>query len=116
LVEGDNDLLCREIKIRSYPSLAASATRCSMRLVGRISPDKPTSPAKQVPFGIGLSTSDDKIAQITARSTAGSITLIACSLRNHLSLPPGTLPAFQDRSQLFKRRIFEPVVERCGVP
>ena len=58
--------------IFSKPNFSASAMRCSMRFIGRISPERPTSPARQIPFGISMSRFEERIAEITARSMAGS--------------------------------------------
>ena len=46
--------------------------RWSTLATGRISPESPTSPAKQKSLLTGMSSFDDKIAATTAKSIAGS--------------------------------------------
>ena len=63
-------------KIFSNPSFSASVMRCSTLLIGLISPDKPTSAAKHTFGFMAMSWLDDNIAATTAKSIAGSSTLI----------------------------------------
>ena len=56
------------------PSFSASPMRWSMRVTWRISPERPTSPAMHTCFLIAISTLLDKMAHITAKSRAGSLT------------------------------------------
>lgn len=64
--------LCAGMRIDEKPSFSASRMRCSIRLTGRISPDSPTSPTKQMFLSIEISRLDDKMALITDRSSPGS--------------------------------------------
>ena len=67
--------------------------RCSTLFTGRISPDKPTSPAKQKSFPIEISSLLDKIAATTAKSIAGSSTEIPPVTFKKTSLVPNLNPA-----------------------
>ena len=57
------------------PSLAASLSRSCPRGAGLTSPANPTSPNDTSPTGRGLSRSDDKMANKTGKSAAGSVIL-----------------------------------------
>ena len=60
-------LLYFETNIVAKPSFSASWMRCSTRFTGRISPDKPTSPAKQTSFPTAISSLEDNMAATTAK-------------------------------------------------
>ena len=100
------------------PSFSASAMRCSIRLTGRTSPLKPTSPAMHHPASIAVSTLLLSTAAITLKSIAKSVTLRPPAiLRNTsfcISLKP-TLFSNTAKSML-SRRWSNPVAERWGVP
>ena len=89
-----------------------------MRLTGRISPDNPTSPAKQHVDGIGISAFEDNTAQTTAKSIAGSSTLIPPAKFKNTSFTPIRKPhrfssTANNIASLLKSN---PVDERWGVP
>ena len=46
------------------PNFSASLIRCSIRLTGRISPDRPTSPARHTCLSISVSMFEERIALI----------------------------------------------------
>ena len=76
-----------------YPNFSASKIRWSILETGLISPAKPTSAAKQT-FGlIATSWLEDKIAATTAKSMAGSSTLIPPVMFKKTSLAPNLNPA-----------------------
>lgn len=59
---------------RLKPSFSASPMRCSMRFTGRISPDRPISPAMHTSGSMAVSMLLERMALMTARSIAGSFT------------------------------------------
>lgn len=82
------DRLCLGISIRWNPSFSASLIRCSMRLTGRISPLRPTSPAIHTPASISASMLLDRMALITAKSMAGSLTFSPPAMFRNTSFEP----------------------------
>lgn len=110
-------LLCG-ISIREKPSLSASCTRCSMRLTGRISPERPTSPHRHVSLSIDMSRLEDSTALMTARSIPGSLTLSPPAIFRNTSFCASLKPALFSKtaSSMFNLLASNPVVERCGVP
>ena len=88
-----------------------------MRLTGLISPESPTSPAKQKPSAMAMSSFEDKIAATTAKSIAVSSTEIPpvtfqenvfCSQ----SKPARFLKLLKSCSNVWHCNL----VLRCGVP
>ena len=67
--------------------------RCSTRLTGRISPESPTSPAKQTSLPTAISSLDESIEATTAKSIAGSSTEIPPVTFRKTSLVPNLKPA-----------------------
>ena len=104
--------------IRRNPNLAASATRCSMRFTGRISPLNPTSPAMQTPSSMPVSTLLLNTAAITERSMAGSVTFSPPAMLRNTSFCARRKPTrfSSTASSMFSRRRSKPVAERWGVP
>ena len=100
------------------PSFSASRIRCSIRLMGRISPERPTSPAIHTFFSMAMSTLDDRMAEITARSMAGSLTLSPPAMFRKTCFCAILKPArySSTASNILSRRMSKPVQERCGVP
>ncbi len=87
-----------EITMRRKPSFSASVMRCSTRETGRISPVKPTSPAKQVCGSMGMSRSLLSTATITAKSIAVSIILMPPATLRKTSFVPSLKPARRSRT------------------
>ena len=100
------------------PSFSASWMRWSTRFTGLISPERPTSPAKQKSLLTGMSSLEDKIAATTAKSIAGSSTEIPPVTFKKTSLAPNRKPARFSKTAriMFNRLALYPVVLRCGVP
>ena len=65
-------------------------------VAGRISPDKPTSPAKQILSEIAMSSLEDKIAATTHKSIDGSSTFMPPVFKNVLA--PSRNPSFFQNS------------------
>ena len=117
--EGSRPLrLYFEIYISLNPSFSASRIRCSILLTGRISPERPTSPAKHIRLLIGISMFEDKTAEITARSIAGSFTFIPPAILRKTSLATSLNPArfSKTANNIFNLLRSNPVDDRCGVP
>jgi len=98
-------LLYLDRKIVENPNFSASNIRCSTRCIGLISPDKPTSAAKQKSFCSETSSLEDKIDATTAKSMAGSSTLIPPVIFKNTSFAPNLNPARFSKTAriIFKR-------------
>ena len=105
------------MNMRLKPRRAASEMRLSVWETGRISPLSPTSPAKQLSEGIAKSKLDESTAQITARSQAGSLTLMPPAMLRNTSLALSLKPArfSSTASSMFSLRMSNPVAERWAV-
>ena len=92
--------------------------RWSMRVTGRISPDKPTSAAKHILDAIGISSLLESIAHTTAKSIAGSSTRKPPAIFKNTSFIPNLKPQrfSSTASNILSLRKSKPVLERCGVP
>ena len=92
--------------------------RCSILFTGRISPDKPISPAMQTSGSIAASILDERMELITARSMAGSLTFNPPAILRNTSFCANLNPTrfSSTASNMFIRRISKPVAERCGLP
>ena len=110
--------LCSGSIISVKPSFSASPIRCSMRLIGRTSPLRPTSPAMHHPASIAVSTLLDNTAAITLKSMARSVTRSPPAIFTKTSFCVSLKPTRFSRtaSNMFRRRWSNPVAERCGVP
>ncbi len=89
-----------------------------MRFTGRISPDKPTSPAKQVSLATEMSKLEDSTALITERSIPGSFILSPPAMFKKTSFCANLNPArfSKTANSIFILRISNPVADRCGLP
>ena len=88
-----------EMMIFSKPSFSASVIRWSMRLTGRISPESPTSAEKHIFGSMGISSLEESTEVTTARSIAGSSTLIPPAIFRKTSFAPSLNPHLFSRQQ-----------------
>ena len=88
--------------------------RCSMRFTGLISPESPTSPAIQKPLGISMSKFEERIAEITAKSMAGSFIFKPPAIFKNTSFWASLNPArfSNTASSILSLRRSNPVAER----
>ena len=103
---------------RLNPSFSASPMRCSMRFTGRISPDRPISPAMHTSGSMTVSMLLERMALMTARSIAGSFTFNPPAILRNTSFCASLKPTrfSNTASSIFMRRMSNPVAERCGLP
>ena len=96
----------------------ASPMRCSMRFTGRISPDRPISPAMHTSGSMAVSMLLERIELMTARSIAGSFTFNPPAILRNTSFCASLKPTrfSNTASSIFMRRMSNPVAERCGLP
>ena len=80
------------ITICSKPIFSASLILLSTRVTGRISPLKPTSAANVILGEMAISSFEERMAQITARSIPGSSTLIPPAIFRKTSFAPSLNP------------------------
>ena len=104
--------------MRLKPTRAASTARRAAWETGRISPLRPTSPAKHTSAGMGMSKVEESTATITARSQAGSVMRRPPAIFRNTSFWPSLKPARRSSTarSIFRRRTSKPVALRCAVP
>ena len=87
-------------------------------MAGRISPERPTSPARQILSGMAPSSLDDKMAHKTAKSMEGTSTFIPPVMFKNTSFAPSLNPHLFSKtaSNMFNLRKSNPVALLWGVP
>ena len=87
-------------------------------MAGRISPDRPTSPAKHILSVIAQSSLEDRMAATTAKSIEGSSTFIPPVMFKNTSFAPNLKPHRFSKTarSILSLRKSKPVALLCGVP
>ena len=96
------------------PNFSASEIRWSTLVTGLTSPANPISAAKHIDLSIEISIFEDNTAATTAKSMAGSSTLIPPVIFKNTSLAPNLNPARFSRTAniIFSRLALYPVALR----
>ena len=89
-----------------------------MRVTGRNSPLRPTSPAMQTSRPIGVSTLLDRMEAMTERSMAGSVTRMPPAILRKTSFWGSLKPTrfSSTANSILSLRKSKPVADRWGVP